>query len=84
MTDPGIVLRGGRVIDPETGLDGIRDVAISAGRITDVGTAFPPAPVDADVSGHVVTAGFVDLHSHTKRFPACGCVPGRRDDCTRA
>jgi hypothetical protein len=69
VTDPGIVLRGGRVVDPETGLDGIRDVAISAGRITDVGTALLPAPVDVDVSGHVVTAGFVDLHSHTNEIP---------------
>ena len=36
-----IVLRGGRVIDPETGLDEIRDVAVSGGEIAEVGTGSP-------------------------------------------
>ena len=65
MTIPDIVLRGGRVIDPETGLDEITDVAVSGGQITEVGNGLPAAAVDVDVAGHVVTAGFVDLHSHT-------------------
>jgi dihydroorotase-like cyclic amidohydrolase len=59
-----LVLRGGRVIDPESGLDGVRDVAIAAGRIAAVGAGLPPGPADVDVSGQVVTAGFIDLHSH--------------------
>ncbi|HEY2286456.1 MAG TPA: hypothetical protein VGH88_12005, partial [Streptosporangiaceae bacterium] len=60
-----LVLRGGRVIDPESGLDAVRDVAIAAGRIAAVGTGLPPgSPSDLDVSGQVVTAGFIDLHSH--------------------
>jgi hypothetical protein len=60
-----LVLRGGRVIDPESGLDGVRDVAIASGRIAAVGTGLPPgSPSDVDVSGQVVTAGFIDLHSH--------------------
>src|SRR5262249_18464568 len=33
VTDWDIVLRGGRVVDPETGLDGVRDVAVADGRI---------------------------------------------------
>ena len=69
MTSPEIILRGGRVIDPESGLDEIRDVAISGGQITEVRNALPPAPVDLDVAGHVVTAGFIDLHSHTADIP---------------
>jgi dihydroorotase-like cyclic amidohydrolase len=64
VTSPDIVLRGGRAIDPETGLDEIRDVAVSGGQITEVGNGLPAAAVDVDVAGHVVTAGFVDLHSH--------------------
>jgi dihydroorotase-like cyclic amidohydrolase len=59
-----LVLRGGQVIDPESGLDGVRDVAIAAGRIAAVGTGLPPGPPEVDVSGQVVTAGFIDLHSH--------------------
>ena len=69
MTSPDIVLRRGRVIDPETGRDEIADVAISAGRITEIGDAIGPAALDLDVTGQVVTAGFIDLHSHTADIP---------------
>jgi cytosine/adenosine deaminase-related metal-dependent hydrolase len=58
------VLRGGRVIDPESGLDAIRDVAITRGQIAAVGPGLDAAPAELDVAGLVVTAGFVDLHSH--------------------
>ena len=64
MSDADIVLRGGRVIDPETGLDAAADVAIAAGRVARIGSGLPPAPADLDVAGLVVTAGFIDLHSH--------------------
>ena len=63
MSDWDVVLRGGRVIDPETGLDAVRDVALAGGRITEV-AALPPGPADYDVTGLVVTPGFIDLHSH--------------------
>jgi N-acyl-D-aspartate/D-glutamate deacylase len=59
-----LVLRGGRVIDPESGLDAAADVAVSQGRITDIGSGLPSAPVELDATGHLVSAGFVDLHSH--------------------
>ena len=64
MAGAELVLRGGRVVDPETGLDAIADVAIAAGRIAEIGTGLPPALDEADATGLVVTAGFVDLHSH--------------------
>jgi N-acyl-D-aspartate/D-glutamate deacylase len=59
-----IVLRGGRVVDPESGLDAVADVEITDAEVTRVGTDVPPAPVEVDVHGLVVTAGFIDLHSH--------------------
>jgi N-acyl-D-aspartate/D-glutamate deacylase len=59
-----VVLRGGRVIDPESGLDAVRDVAVAGDRVAAVGTGLPPGRQEADVAGQVVTAGFVDLHSH--------------------
>jgi N-acyl-D-aspartate/D-glutamate deacylase len=65
--DWDLVLRGGRVIDPESGLDAVRDVAVAGGQIAAIGTGLPPAPRmrgEVDVAGQVVTAGFVDLHSH--------------------
>ena len=64
MINHDIVLRGGRVIDPESGLDAVRDVAIAGDRVARVGTALPPGRVELDVTGQVVTAGFIDLHSH--------------------
>jgi hypothetical protein len=64
-----LVLRGGRVIDPETDRDQIADVAIADGRIVEIGGALGPAVRELDVAGHVVTAGFIDLHSHTADIP---------------
>ena len=61
-----LVLHSGRVIDPESGLDAVRDVAIEDNRIADVGTGLTAraSSGDIDVDGQVVTAGFIDLHSH--------------------
>ena len=59
-----LVIRGGRVIDPETGLDAVRNVGIAGGRITAV-TADPlSAPATIDATGLVVSPGFIDLHTH--------------------
>ena len=61
-----LVLHAGRVIDPESGLDAVRDVAVADGRIAAVGTGLTAqvSRDDIDVAGRVVTAGFIDLHSH--------------------
>src|SRR5271170_2448122 len=64
MSGWDIVLRGGRVIDPESGFDAVADVAIGQGRVAEIGAGLPAAPAELDVAGLVVTAGFVDLHSH--------------------
>ena len=59
-----LVLHGGRVMDPATGLDSIRDVAIQDGKI--VAISAEPLEGDSviDVSGKVVAPGFIDLHAH--------------------
>jgi len=61
-----LVLTGGRVVDPETGLDAVRAVGITGGTVTAVSEEVPPGRSVQDVAGQVVTAGFVDLHSHAQ------------------
>ncbi len=58
-----ILISNGRVIDPESGLDAIRDIAIAAGRIVAVGAVpadFHPNQ-EIDATGLVVCPGLVDL-----------------------
>ncbi len=65
-----VVLRGGRVMDPASGLDAMRDVGIVDGRIG----AVSPEPLQGreilDVTGLVVAPGFVDLHAHGQDLEA--------------
>lgn len=59
------ILRGGRVIDPANGLDGVMDVALADGRIARVEpTITGAAAAEHDLSGKVVMPGIVDLHVH--------------------
>jgi dihydroorotase len=59
-----LVLVRGRVLDPETGLDGVRAIGIGNGRIVSVTTTVPAARDTIDVRGLVVAPGFIDLHAH--------------------
>jgi N-acyl-D-aspartate/D-glutamate deacylase len=59
-----LVILEARVIDPESGLDGIRNVAVSEGRIEAV-SADPLAGRDTILaSGLILAPGFIDMHSH--------------------
>lgn len=66
-----LVIRGGRVIDPESGRDEIADVAIRSGTIAAVG-AIPAASGEKalDASGKIVCPGFVDIHAHGQSVAA--------------
>jgi dihydroorotase len=60
-----LVIRGGRIIDPSSGLDASRDIAISNGRIAAVTaniTAEAAASIDAH--GKIVVPGLLDIHTH--------------------
>jgi len=62
--DYDLVLAGGRVMDPATGLDGIRNVGIRGGKIAAVSEGPLSGAIRLDVSGRVVAPGFIDIHSH--------------------
>src|SRR5262245_15906143 len=63
-----LVIKGGRVIDPSLGINGISDVAIAGGRIAAVEPNLPAE--DADMlapRGKLVVPGLIDIHTHTAR-----------------
>lgn len=66
--DYDLILKGGRVIDPSVGLDGIRDVAIAGGRIAAVeANVKGEAAESLDATGKIVTPGLIDIHTHAGR-----------------
>ncbi|MFZ5469643.1 MAG: dihydroorotase [Myxococcota bacterium] len=64
----GVLLRGGRVIDPRNHVDGVRDVLLRDGRVADLSER----PLETsgahviDASGKWVLPGLVDLHVHLR------------------
>ncbi len=58
-----IVIKGGTVIDGTGGPPGVADVAVSDGRIADIGTDLAGDRV-LDAQGRMVTPGFIDIHTH--------------------
>jgi len=62
------LLKGGRVIDPANGIDGVHDVLIDGDRIARVGRDLPVngATVVEISAGLVVCPGFIDMHVHLR------------------
>ena len=59
-----VVILNGRVMDPETEFDGVRNVGINDGVIVTITEADIAGTETIDATGHVVTAGFIDTHHH--------------------
>lgn len=59
-----VVIEGGRVIDPETGLDGVRNVGLRDGRIAGISSDPLSGKRVIQAAGLVVSPGFIDLHQH--------------------
>jgi dihydroorotase len=62
-----VLVRGGRVVDPSTGLDGVFDVLCDGGKIVAVGAGLDASPdLTIDVGGLVVVPGLIDMHVHLR------------------
>jgi N-acyl-D-aspartate/D-glutamate deacylase len=59
-----LVLEGGRVMDPETGLDAVRNVGIRDGKIIRISSDALSGRRVIQAHGLVVAPGFIDLHQH--------------------
>lgn len=70
-TSYDLVIGGGRVIDPESALDGIRDIGIDGDRIMAVSESALVGRQRIDARGRVVAPGFIDLHSHGQAIGEC-------------
>ena len=65
-----IVIVNGRVIDPESGLDGVRSLGIRGGRIEAIATTALRGRDTIDARNLVVAPGFIDLHMHWQAPPS--------------
>ncbi|MGB2603726.1 MAG: amidohydrolase family protein [Candidatus Sulfotelmatobacter sp.] len=63
-----LVLEGGRVMDPETGVDAVRNVGIRDGKIVRVSTEVLSGRRVIHTKGLVVAPGFIDLHQHAQNL----------------
>lgn len=61
-----LLISGGHVIDPASGLDAVMDLAVQGGRVALAAPRIDPALARStlDATGQIVTPGLVDLHTH--------------------
>ena len=59
-----LVIEGGRVLDPETGLDAVRNIGVRDGKIVRVSSEALSGRRLVHAGGLVVAPGFIDLHQH--------------------
>ena len=59
-----VVILNGRVMDPESGLDALRNVGIRRGKIAAISEGQLKGETTIDAKGLVVAPGFIDLHEH--------------------
>lgn len=65
-----LVIKGGRVIDPETKLDAVRDVGINGNKIAAISESALTGEKYLNASAMIVSPGFIDLHAHGQAVPA--------------
>jgi len=61
-----IVFTGGHVMDPESGLDAVRNVGINGDRIARISTETLAGKRLIDAKGLILAPGFIDVHQHAQ------------------
>ena len=79
-TEFDLVILNGRVIDPETNFDGIRNVGVKDGRIALITEESIAGKETVDATGKIVAPGFIDTHFHFQK--PIGYSLGLRDGLT--
>ena len=64
-----LAIIGGRVMDPETELDAVRNVGVKGDKIAAISEEALSGKKTIDAAGHVVAPGFIDMHSHNSGDP---------------
>ena len=59
-----VVVRRGNVMDPDSGLDAVRNIGIRGGRIVAISDDRMAGDLEIDAKGLIVSSGFIDLHAH--------------------
>jgi dihydroorotase len=60
-----VLVRGGRIIDPASGRDGVADIGFAGGQVAALGSGMPlRAERVVDARGLLVVPGLIDLHTH--------------------
>ena len=63
-----LLVRGGRVVDPVSGTDGVLDVLLDGGRVAAIGPRLADAAdATVDAAGLVVVPGLIDMHVHLRQ-----------------
>lgn len=73
-----LVIANGRVIDPESGLDAVRNVGVRNGTIAAIEAGPLVGRVRLDATGLIVAPGFIDLHRHGQDDENCVAVLASR------
>ncbi len=63
-----MLIRGGRLIDPASGIDGLFDVRVREGVVAEIGAHLAPTDDEelVEATGSIVAPGFIDIHAHLR------------------